>query len=113
MTSRPDSSVWATHTGGPESLDRMPVATIRRATVVRAEDVAAELCMTLGSGYAEADLVEYADKAICDLTGSVAPEALPEMAARLAAIRLTSRAQTIHDEADDASATTARLNGAP
>lgn len=35
------------------------------------------------------DLVAYAEQAIGELAGSVVPEALPEMAARLVAVRVT------------------------
>lgn len=49
-----------------------------------------ELRRTLGGRVSEYTIVQYVRAALEDLRGSVSPEALPEMGARLAHYRLTT-----------------------
>ncbi len=88
-----------------------PVRMTRREVVLLAEDLAVELGMRLGLTYCEADLVEQAQQAIVDLTGSVAREALPEMAARLATVRLAGGTQRPYAGTDVGYDASAQLNG--
>lgn len=53
------------------------------------EQLVADLGASLDGSASRGELVASVERAIRDLTGSVTSEALPEMAARLVAVRLT------------------------
>lgn len=50
-----------------------------------------ELVRRFGSRFTTREIEECLDAAVADLKGSIAVESLPEMAVRLAAVRLTHR----------------------
>src|SRR5690349_5210279 len=78
----------------PDDRDRGP--SIGRAEVARlAHVIASELWLGLGGRYPLADLNVIVEKAIRDLSTSVAFESLPEMAARLAAARVTRSSEVL------------------
>ena len=61
------------------------VATPPARTVVR------ELVARLGTRFSTAEIEQCVSRAITDLAGSISSESLPEMALRLAAVRLGNR----------------------
>ena len=67
----------------------------------RTEVLADELRTSLGDGYSRVVVEAAVAGAVDDLMGSVAPEALPEMATRLAVIRLTGRLEPIRIDHPD------------
>ncbi|HEX2902292.1 MAG TPA: hypothetical protein VHO01_02450 [Jatrophihabitans sp.] len=67
------------------SLTRVPSEDALRTGLV------GELRTTLGTDYSPDELAQSVERAMLDLRGSVAQEALPEMAIRLARHRLAAR----------------------
>lgn len=65
----------------------------RRETVADPPErtVMRELAARLGTRFSAAEIEECVSRAITDLAGSISPESLPEMALRLAAVRLGNR----------------------